>query len=586
LTENEEDFMRWLLILILLFLNEFVNAEPRYALLIANQNYPKVEQDVNIFGKLETTVNEMQGLAKVLRSYSFNVTEVANADSETMSKAINQFISSLQAGDVGLLYYAGHGVQVDMQNYLIPVDKKFADAIDVKHGAYLAQSAIDKLSRSSARVKLVFLDSCRNHLPVKDKSRGFSERGFAKMDAKGVVISYATGLGEIANDEITYTSQLIKAIQAHANQPIEVVLSEAQELTAQATGDRQTPWYEKGMVGKFCFGTCGKQENTAELERLRRENELLKQQQANVQPSIVTPPVQLGKSFRDKLKDGSLGPEFVQIPGGTFQMGSNDGEDYEKPAHTVSVKSFAMGKYEVTRGEFKKFVEATNYQTDAENEGNGCAVIYGSDWDINDRLNWKNPSFKQDDKHPVVCVSWNDAKNYARWLSEQTGKSYHLPSEAQWEYVAKTVTSKYCWGDNANESCHYGNIADENAKVIRRYFDKTARITARCNDGYVFTSPVGIFLPNKFGLYDITGNVLEWSDDAWHHNYTGAPIDGSSWINGEDNGIRVVRGSSWVFNSKNCTNRSNSNYHADASSYNLGFRIARIVSLDILQKQE
>ena len=578
--------MRWLLILILLFLNEFVNAEPRYALLIANQNYPKVEQDVNIFGKLETAVNEMQGLAKVLRSYGFNVTEVADADSETMSKAINQFISSLQAGDVGLLYYAGHGVQVDMQNYLIPVDKKFADAIDVKHGAYLAQSAIDKLSRSSARVKLVFLDSCRNHLPVKDKSRGFNERGFAKMDAKGVVISYATGLGEIANDEITYTSQLIKAIQAHANQPIEVVLSEAQELTAQATGDRQTPWYEKGMVGKFCFGTCGKQENTAELERLRRENELLKQQQANVQPSIVTPPVQLGKSFRDKLKDGSLGPEFVQIPGGTFQMGSNDGEDYEKPAHTVSVKSFAMGKYEVTRGEFKKFVEATNYQTDAENEGNGCAVIYGSDWDINDRLNWKNPSFKQDDKHPVVCVSWNDAKNYARWLSEQTGKSYHLPSEAQWEYVAKTVTSKYCWGDNANESCHYGNIADENAKVIRRYFDKTARITARCNDGYVFTSPVGIFLPNKFGLYDITGNVLEWSDDAWHHNYTGAPIDGSSWINGEDNGIRVVRGSSWVFNSKNCTNRSNSNYHADASSYNLGFRIARIVSLDILQKQE
>jgi len=324
-----------------------------------------------------------------------------------------------------------------------------------------------------------------------------------------------------------------------------------------------------------------------ELARLRQENERLRN--ANILPTEkVTPPSKPGQSFRDKLKDGSLGPEMVQIPAGTFQMGSNDGEDYEKPVHTVSVESFAMGKYEVTRGEFKKFVEATNYQTDAEkgHEGNGCTVIYGSDWDINNRLNWKNPSFKQDDKHPVVCVSWNDAKNYVRWLSEQTEKSYHLPSEAQWEYVAKTVGSKYCWGDNANESCRYGNIADENAKVIRRYFDKTARITARCNDGYVFTSPVGIFLPNKFGLYDITGNVLEWSDDAWHHNYTGAPIDGSSWINGEDNGIRVVRGSSWVFNSKNCTNRSNSNYHADASSYNLGFRIARIVSLDILQKQE
>jgi len=310
--------MRWLLILILLFLNEFVNAEPRYALLIANQNYPKVEQDVNIFGKLETAVNEMQGLAKVLRSYGFNVTEVADADSETMSKAINQFISSLQAGDVGLLYYAGHGVQVDMQNYLIPVNKKFADAIDVKHGAYLAQSAIEKLSRSNAQVKLVFLDSCRNHLPVKDKSRGFNERGFAKMDAKGVVISYATGLGEIANDEITYTSQLIKAIQAHANQPIEVVLSEAQELTAQATGDRQTPWYEKGMVGKFCFGTCGrKSASDDELERLREENERLRQQSTNAGQPVMIEPSSL------ELMEVKLDPKLPVYQGGVKGVAGN-----------------------------------------------------------------------------------------------------------------------------------------------------------------------------------------------------------------------------------------------------------------------
>jgi len=305
LTENEECFMRWLLIFILLFLNEFVNAEPRYALLIANQDYPTTdEQDVNIFGDLDNPVQEMQELAKVLLNYQFNVTMAANIDSSAMSKVINQFVSQLQDGDVGLLYYAGHGVQVEENNYLIPVNTNFADVTDVKRDAYLAQSAIDKLSRSSARVKLVFLDSCRNHLPVKDKSREFNKRGFAKMDAKGVVISYGAALGESAGDEITYTSQLIQAIQTHPNEPIEVVLSEAQTLTYRKTGKRQTPWYEKGMVGEFCFGICGKKSTSEdELEQLRRENKLLRQlrqqlrqqQMVSVQtPTVGTPipPVQ------------------------------------------------------------------------------------------------------------------------------------------------------------------------------------------------------------------------------------------------------------------------------------------------------
>ncbi len=522
--------MRWLLILILLFLNEFVNAEPRYALLIANQNYPKVEQDVNIFGKLETAVNEMQGLAKVLRSYGFNVTEVADADSETMSKAINQFISSLQAGDVGLLYYAGHGVQVDMQNYLIPVDKKFADAIDVKHGAYLAQSAIEKLSRSNAQVKLVFLDSCRNHLPVKDKSRGFSERGFAKMDAKGVVISYAAGLGEIANDEITYTSQLIKAIQAHANQPIEVVLSEAQELTAQATGDRQTPWYEKGMVGKFCFGTCGRKSTSDdELERLREENERLRN--ANLlPPEKVTPSSKSGQSFRDTLKDGSLGPEFVQIPGGTFQMGSNDGSSDEKPVHTVTVKSFAMGRYEVTFEEYDKFCEATG-RSKPDDEGWGRG------------------------KRPVINVNWNDAKAYVKWLSKQTGKDYRLPSEAQWEYACRAGSAgKYSFGDDAKQLGNYGWYSSNSENK---------------------THPVGEKQANKFGLYDMHGNVWEWLEDKWHNSYTGAPSDGSAWISSDSN-FHLLRGSSWYFDDSllRCALR----YKIDStgSSHYWGFRFSRV----------
>jgi len=281
------------------------SAESRYALLIANQNYPTPQKDLNIFGALETPVQEMREFAKVLRDYNFEVTEIANANSDDMSVAINQFTSKLQPGDVGLFYYAGHGVQVDGNNYLIPVQKKFADAVEVKNGAYLAQSAIDKLSRSNARVKLVFLDSCRNQLLIKEKGRGFSDPGFAKMDAEGVVISYATGLGKIAADNITYTSQLIKAIRDNESERIEIVLSEAQELTAQATGGQQIPWYEKGMVGKFCFGTCGKKSTSDdELARLREENARLRN--TNILPPEVTPPQQ-GKSFRDKKIEQKVG---------------------------------------------------------------------------------------------------------------------------------------------------------------------------------------------------------------------------------------------------------------------------------------
>ncbi len=522
--------MRWLLLSILLLFMNVASAESRYALLIANQNYPTPQKDLNIFGALETPVQEMREFAKVLRDYNFEVTEIANANSDDMSVAINQFTSKLQPGDVGLFYYAGHGVQVDGNNYLIPVQKKFADAVEVKNGAYLAQSAIDKLSRSNARVKLVFLDSCRNQLLLKEKGRGFGDPGFAKMDAKGIVISYGAALGKIAADNITYTSQLIKAIQAHANQPIEVVLSEAQELTAQATGDQQTPWYEKGMVGKFCFGTCGEQENTAELERLRRENKLLKQQQANVQPSIVTSSIQLGKSFRDRLKDGSLGPELVQIPGGTFQMGSNDGDSDEKPVHTVTVKSFMMGKYEVTFEEYDKFCEATG-QTKPKDEGWGRG------------------------KRPVIHVSWNDAKAYAKWLSEQTGKNYRLPSEAQWEYACRAGSAgKYSFGDDVNQLENYG------------WYEQ--------NSGHQ-THPVGKKNPNKFGLYDIHGNVWEWNEDIYHNNYDDTLNDDRAWTN-SGGSSHALHGGSW-YNSDgrlSCSRRSR--YDASDKDSFRGFRISRV----------
>lgn len=244
-------------------------------------------------------------------------------------------------------------------------------------------------------------------------------------------------------------------------------------------------------------------------------------------------------------------PEMVVIPAGRFQMGSPAGEtgrdNDEGPLHEVWIGRFAMGKYEVTVGEFREFVGATGYKTDAENNtGNvqGCFVMNKSSWKFDWRAGryWDNPDFPQNDRQPVVCVSWNDAHAYAEWMSRKTGKPYRLSSEAEWEYAARagTTTARY-WGDDPNQACRYANGADKTGYNGDHWNNKH-----ECNDGYFFTAPVGSYQPNAFGLYDMLGNAWEWTEDNYHDNYNGAPTDGKAWA-GVD-GMRVVRGGSWHLN--------------------------------------
>jgi formylglycine-generating enzyme required for sulfatase activity len=250
-----------------------------------------------------------------------------------------------------------------------------------------------------------------------------------------------------------------------------------------------------------------------------------------------------GKVFRDRLKDGSLGPEMVWIPAGRFRMGDiqGSGSSDEKPVHLVNVKQFAMGKYEVTVGEFQRFVNATGYKTDAE-KGGGCYMYDGNNWKAVKHVNWRNPNFSQNDNHPVVCVSWNDATAYVKWLSQQTGKPYRLPTEAEWEYATRagTKTSRY-WGNDPNHACRYANVHDKTSKKENGF-----RWTHHnCTDGYANTAPVGSFKSNAFGLFDMLGNAWEWMADLWHENYNSAPTDGSVWRKGGDSSLRVVRSGAW-----------------------------------------
>jgi formylglycine-generating enzyme required for sulfatase activity len=237
--------------------------------------------------------------------------------------------------------------------------------------------------------------------------------------------------------------------------------------------------------------------------------------------------------FQDRLKDGSLGPKMIMIPSGEFRMGDiqGGGRSNEQPVHNVSVDGFAMGVYEVTVAEFRQFVNATGYRTDAE-KGDGCYVYDGSSWNKRKNANWRNLNFSQNDSHPVVCVSWNDANAYTDWLSEQTGHQYRLPTEAQWEYAARAGTkTKYWWGNE---------VGSNNANCYSNY----------CGDNHQYTAPVGSFAANPFGLYDTAGNVWEWTCSEYEDRYSGKEqqcvnrgsrlvLRGDAW-NGEPGSVRVA----------------------------------------------
>ena len=241
-------------------------------------------------------------------------------------------------------------------------------------------------------------------------------------------------------------------------------------------------------------------------------------------------------------------PEMVIIPSGRFVMGAApDEEDREalsdefrnrsQPQRSVDVKRFSLGKFEVTRGQYRLFAEATGHRTD------GCFFWTGSGFEEDPNKDWRNAGYAQDDLHPAACVSWNDASAYAKWLSDRTAKNYRLPSEAEWEYAARAgTTASRFWGDGGDMSCGYANGADLTAEAQVPAARNWAR--ANCNDRHAYTAPVGSYRANSFGLHDMLGNVAEWTQDCWNGNYSGAPTDGSARAAG-DCSQRAVRGGAW-----------------------------------------
>ena len=576
----------------------------RVALVVGNDAY-------RAQSALRNAVNDARAVASALGEVGFAVTRVENADRARLTSALSAFAVSLRGDDVALFYFAGHGVQVDGVNYLMPTDYAGQTSAALRFDAVSASDVQEMLR--PARVAMLVFDACRNN-PYRGVRGG---TGLAPMEARGTLVAYAAGAGEVAADSAAgasnglFTAKFVQALRAPGLTATDL-FRRVRRGVYEASNAEQWPAVYDDLLSDFVFRppsstavaasvgapSAGATAASEAAAVLQQENLFWQSIQGSTDPADFEAYLELfangtfsrlarnrlaslggtadaprpGGGVRDgeTFRDCPTCPELVVIPAGEFRMGSPGSEegrrDTEGPQRRVRVERFALGRYEVTRGEYAAFVAATG------RDGDRCRALNGTSLEWSDGASWRSPGFPQTDEDPAVCVSWDDARAYVRWLSGETGRRYRLPSESEWEYAARagTTTSRY-WGAGPSGQCGNANGADAAGK--QRFRGWTWAVS--CNDGRVFTAPVGTFAANPFGLFDMLGNVWEWVEDCWHDSYQGAPSDARAWTSSGDCGRRVVRGGSW-FNAAELL-RPGARYRTATALRvsNQGFRVSR-----------
>ena len=362
--------------------------------------------------------------------------------------------------------------------------------------------------------------------------------------ARAVAALLEAGAGPDIRAPDGTTALFLAALHGHAD-VIDVLMQAGADIGVRGPDGRTA-----ADVAKARYGDAGAARNSGGNAAVQALVQGLTIAEAE-ELARVSPP---GTVFRDC---GAC-PEMVVVPAGSFMMGSPASEegrhDQEGPVHRVTMpEPFAVGTYEVTRGEFRRFVEATGHvMPDA------CWTPK-SDGGPDQGRHWRRPGYTQTDRHPVVCVRWGDAQAYVRWLSRDTGRQYRLLSESEWEYAARAgSTTRYAWGDGVGRNrAHCGGCGSRRKEEA--------------------TVPTGSFPPNAFGLHDMHGNAWEWVEDCWNDTYAGAPADGTAWLRGECDG-RLLRGGSWYYAPGAVRSAYRFGVLQDAAVYDSGFRVARTLA--------
>ena len=623
-------------------------AGERVALVVGNANYAHAP-------RLANPGNDAEDMAAVLRRLRFTVTVGTDLGDAEMEAHVRAFSRQAGAAEVAVFFYAGHGLQVDGVNYLVPTDARLAAASDLPFEAVALDLVLKGMGGGT---NLAFLDACRDNpfarawVGGRSASVGRGLSRVSKVGTGGLFIAFATDPDSTADDGEGRNSPFTAALKEYietAGLEVNGLLTQVRRTVLASTGDAQRPWSNSSLSDEFYFvppspSPTGAKPDTPSLPadapdpatemwlqiRGTTSVQLLERYLATypnspyrpsaearlnevrgqpftvvVEPSGAkvrvlgmsapyragmrlpagsyrveasaedhetatetvahgsTPTLHrmalrkmaVGPKVGERFRDCAVCPEMVVVPAGSFLMGSLESEegrdDDEGPVHQVRIDaSFAMGVYEVTFAEW-----------DACEEDGGCRGYSPDD------EGWGR------ERRPVIHVNWKDAQAYVGWLSAKTGERYRLPSEAEWEYAAQggTRTSRP-WGKGESRQCRHANGAD--AAYKRQH---TARTVASCDDGHVYTAPVGRYEQNARGLHDVLGNVWEWTGDCWNASYEGAPTDGSAWDSG-DCSRRVLRGGSWV-NRPSVLRAANRYWNSTGSRFvNNGFRVARTLT--------
>jgi formylglycine-generating enzyme required for sulfatase activity len=604
-------------------------AERRVALVIGNSAY-------NSAAALRNPRNDAGDMAEALRKFGFEVTLGLDLDQGQFAGTIDKFARTLDGADVALLFYAGHGLQINEKNYLVSVNAQLSNEFLISSET-IELDAIVGLMESKVSTNIVFLDACRNNPLAENLKRNLAVmhrtvavgKGLARMEptSRDTMIAYAAAPGQEAADgggrNSPFTAALLKHMPASGVE-ISVMLKLVAADVRQATRNEQRPQQLSDTSRRFyfvggpsvaeaqphdpkpappapspsrnaqsaedrsleiAFWNSARAANECDAMRLYMQRypkglflELAKlsevrlctpertvtmiekvpeakqpsppiastapvlppaaappvaqppsQQQVAVvkPPAVPGPPAQIAGSSANSFRDCERCPEMVNLPGGQFIMGSND-DPSEKPPHDVTVVAFALGRYPVTIGEWRRCVA-----------DKACSYEPAGGDDL-----------------PVYNVSWTDAQEYVAWLSKITQAKYRLPSEAEWEYAARANTAtKFWWGNTVvpNTAACKGCGTDANAALPVK---------------------VGAFAPNPLGLHDMAGGIAQWVADCWVKDYQGAPRNGAA-RELPNCRQRVLRGGSWKNDSSYMRSSSRDYYDTGVRYLTHGFRVAR-----------
>jgi len=553
----------------------------KYALLVGVKAY-----DPNELHELAYSEADVTGLATVLKAGGYepaNVVLMTQALGATkprllplaanIRKELSLLLQDLEPADSVVVAFAGHGVQFagEKSTYFCPADAKLAD----RSTLIPLDDVYRELEASKAGLKLLLVDACRND-PRTKNSRSRAEVELESLNRPqvvpppgGVLAFFSCSEGEKAQEyedlrHGVFFHFVIQGLGGEADLDGDGLISP--EELAQFAKRRVRDYVREKNGVRQMPELRGTSRDLVPLVRLSRPR----------MPDVAPPRLSRANEPPAPITN-TLGMRLAPIPTGEFLMGSSDDEDAdddEKPRHTVRItRPFYLGTTEVTVGQFRRFVEATRYRTEAERNSRG-----GRGWnearatfEVDPKYTWRDPGFPQTDEHPVTNVSWNDAVAFCEWLSTKEATIYRLPTEAEWEYACRAgTTTRYSNGADPETLARVGNVADGTA---RAKFPNWTTIAAR--DGYIFTAPVGTFRANAWGLHDMHGNVWEWCRDGYDGRYY-QQSPGDDPTGPSQASRRVYRGGSWADDPRYARSPRRVGVNPDYRYYDLGFRVAQV----------